>query len=79
MKYNLRGYMDANRMTLHQTFCKAWRDTYKQTPNFPLVAEDLDRYLNCGAMPPYLTDFIKKQTIPKLSYFAWWNKEEVRT
>lgn len=74
MKQTIRGYANANRMTLHQAFCKAWRFEYDQTPSYFVIKEDIERYTKVGAIPPYVASFLKKQKPSILSYFPYWLK-----
>ncbi len=59
-----KGYSLAHGLSLRQTFNRSWRDTYDQMPDYNLITKDLDRYMNCGAVPPYVHFFLKKQ-VPK--------------
>lgn len=73
MRYTIRGYALAHRMTIHQAFCKAYRERYDHTPDFKLIREDTDRYANFGAVPGYVTEFLKDrepQRISVLPYYA---------
>ena len=72
MKYTIRGYALAHRMTLHQVFCKAYRERYGHTPNFQGIREDIDRYENYGAVPPYISDFLSTAKMPVRSYIPYW-------
>lgn len=76
MKYNVRGYALSRGLTLHQVFHCAWRDKYGQKPDYDMVRGDIDRYLNFGAVPPYLSHFIESQRTKRPlrtpSYFAYW-------
>ena len=65
MTHTAKGYALAHGLSLHQVFVKAWRETYDQTPNFKLIQTDTDRYMNYGAVPPYVMQFLKDKPIER--------------
>lgn len=72
MKPNAKGYALAHGISLHQVFTKAWRDTYDQTPNFNQISTDTDRYINFGAVPPYVQLFLKKQKVERITHVPYY-------
>lgn len=74
MKYTVRTYAKAKRVTPREVFRQAWLKAYKQDPGYR-ITEEVIRYEKFGAVPPYVSFFLEKEESEKIfdpNYLPYW-------
>lgn len=72
MKYNIREYARAHSINAYDLFTMAWKEYFKQIPARSSIDVDTETYKVVGAVPPYVSAYIKNHPLPRKVYKPYW-------
>lgn len=72
MKYSIREYARVHGINAHDLFTMAWKEYFRQIPARSSIEVDVEAYIAAGAVPPYVSAYIKNHPLPRKVYKPYW-------